>query len=367
MTALQRYKSNKNITMYTNDEASGAINSYIETCTKSKSTKKNYKIWFSHYFNIICGKDINNITWNNLKALTYTDTSTYQDYLLNNEKNSHSTVNQKLGAIKSMFEFICSKYPEQNLNPNILTAVKLNVSKHDIKSHGILKESEFKALLDYCLLSNVTYKPDMQKLFFETMFITALRETACLNITTDQIVQIEEPTTGKLVYVIKNIDKSKDRTIAISDSLAERLLNSRDTLSLRQSQRDNIYFKSNRIFTLSIPAISKTLAAFCNHHNIPKDRNITLHSIRNTTCNYALEMTNGNITETANYMGHSNIQTTYDFYTNKQVSYTNQLSLTLHDKSISIDSLKDLSKEELLDLINSAGDMVIKKLIDLKK
>ena len=275
MTALQRYKSTK-VSILTNEEASGAIMSYINTCTKSNQTKKNYTLWFNHYFNIICGKSINAVTWDNLKALTYTDTATYQEYLLNNEKNSPSTVNQKLGAIKSMFEFICRKYPEQNLNPNVLTAVKLNVSKHDIKSHGILKESEVKALLNYCTISNVPYKPEMQKLFFETMFITALRYDACLKLTTNQIKQIEDTETGKLVYVIKNIDKAKDRTIAITDSLAKRLLSAKNTITSKEATQDTAYnFKSNRIFTLSDKAIRQTLASFCASNNITEDRNIT--------------------------------------------------------------------------------------------
>jgi integrase len=258
------------------------------------------------------------------------------------------------------------KYPEQNIDVKILSSVELKVSKHDIKSHGILKDIEVKALLDYC--DNISYKPAMQRLFFETMFITALRHDACLNLTTDQIKHIEDPDSKQMVYVIKQTDKSKARDIAISDSLTERLLKSKNIISEEELLKDTRYdFASNRIFTLSEKAITKTLKQFCKSTNISEDRNISLHSIRNATCNYALKQTNGNITETAKYMGHSSIKTTFDFYTDQSVSYTNQLSITLHDNSISTDELSDLTKEELLDLISKAGNGIVKQLIDLKK
>jgi site-specific recombinase XerD len=240
------------------------------------------------------------------------------------------------------------------------------VSKHEIKHHGIFQEVELRALLNYC--DTITYKPAMQKLFFETMFVTALREDACLNLTTDQIKHIPDPKSQQLIYVIQKMDKSKDRDIAIGDSLAERLLNVRNNLTQEESLKDARYkFESNRIFTLSEKAVTKTLKKFCKANNISEDRNISLHSIRNTTCNYALQQTNGNIHQVSSLMGHSNINTTADFYADRMVSYTNQLSITLHDNSISTDELSDLTKEELLDLISKAGNGVVKQLIDLKK
>jgi integrase/recombinase XerD len=368
MTALQEYTSKKNnISLLVNMEASGAIQSYIQKCSKSKSkrTKTNYTSWFNNYFLVITGKDINNVTWNDIAKISYTHVVAYQGYL-EDRGNCANSINKKLSAIETMLKFLSLKYPEQNINTQILNSIKAKVSKHEIKRHGLFKESEFRALLDYCNSDNVSYKPEMQKLFFETMFITALREDACLTLTTNQIKHIIDPESQNLIYIIQKVDKAKDREIAISDSLAERLLNARKNITKEEAVKDMRYnFAHNRIFTLSEKAVTKTLKQFCKANNIEEDRNISLHSVRNTTCNYALKQTH-DIYKVQLLMGHANINTTADFYAEQMISYADQLSIVLHDKNISIDELSDLTKDELLMLISKAGNGIIKQLIDLK-
>lgn len=355
-TALQQFKSlNNNISLFTNDEASGAINAYINTL--AKNTVKNYIIRVNDYLISITGLDINTITWNQLKQISYTDSATYQQYLIS-KGNSNKTINQKMGGIKAMFEFLATKYPQHNINPTNATVVKLSESEHDSKSHGSLSEEEVYNLFDFC--KTMKYKPQSQQLFFETLFTTALRFDAVRTMTIKNIHHVINPETKQMIYIIKIRDKSKDRTIAIPDDLALRLLN--------ENTNNDIIFKINnhdRIFEFGDQSLRFTLESFCKEYNIDNERNIKLHSLKKAAINHALLITNGNITEVAKFAGHSNSNTTLKYYTDMHINYDEQLSMRIGKNDNDIVKLQELSKEELLNLIEKAGIGTVKKLVHL--
>lgn len=359
MTALENFKlNNTNITLFTNDEASGAIKSYIKT--KSINTAKNYQDWFNDYLLTITSSDINSITWEEIIKITYTDSATYQQYLIN-KGNSNKTINQKMGAIKSMFKFLCEKYPNHNISSSAISVVDLPVSAHQTNSYGILEEDEVYSLFDYCL-EQVKYKPKSQQLFFEVLYTTALRFDAVRTLTTDNISHIVDPKSKQKVYIIKVVDKSKDRTIAITDALALRLLS--------EPNNNDIVFKinnPNRIFEFGDKSLRATLDKFCLSNNIDAIRNITLHSIKKAAVNNALEITNGNITQVAIYAGHSSPNTTLQYYANKNTSYMEQISMNIQKDDNDMVKLGELSKEELLRLIEGSGVGTIKKLVRMIK
>jgi len=358
MTKLQEFQSTNNVSLFINDEASQAIQSYLNTMkTKSQKTYDNYKGRFNDYFSVITGKDLNTITWDDIKSITYGNAAAYQQYLIN-KGNKNISINQKLGAINALFSHLATKYPQHNINPGAIAVVELPVSQHNSNSHGILDKDEVYALFNYC--DTHDYKPKSQRLFFETLFITALRLDAILTLSTKNIHHVTDNKTKSKVYVIKVVDKAKDRTVAISDSLAERLL-------AEPVNNDNPAHKDDptRIFGFSEKALTRTLRMFCESHGIGAERNIVIHSIKKATCNFALEATNGNIAEVAKYLGHNNPATTMKHYADMTTGYSNQLSMTLHEEDNGIEKLQDLTKEELLSLIEKSGIGTVKKLIGL--
>ena len=355
MTALEKFKYNTKISILTNTEASGAIKSYIATL--AKTTISNYTGRINDYIYFITGSDIHSITWKQLKSITYTDSATYQQYLIS-KGNKNKSINQKMGGIKAMFEFLAVKYPQHNINPINGTVVKLPESEHENNPYGSLSEEEIYNLFSLC--ETVKYKPLSQKLFFETLFTTGLRFDAVRRMTTKNIHHIKDPETKSMVYVIKNVDKSKDRTIAIPDELAIRLLN--------EPNNNDIVFKINnpdRIFEFGDQSLRVTLEKFCKLYNIEESRNIKLHSIKKAAVNNALIITNGNITEVAKFAGHSCANTTLKYYTDMHTNYTEQLSMRMGKNDNDIEKLKELSKEELLLLIEKAGVSTTKKLVNI--
>lgn len=353
MTTLEKFKSSNNILLLINDEASGAINAYINTL--AKNTIKNYIGRVNDYLISITGHTINNITWKQLKTITYTDSAAYQQYLIS-KSNSNKTINQKMGGIKAMFEFLATKYPQHHINPTNATVVKLTESQHQSRSYGSLTEKEVYNLFDFC--ETIKYKPQSQKLFFETLFITGLRFDAVRTMTNKNIHNVINPETKQMIYIIKIVDKSKDRTIAIPDDLALRLLN--------ELANNDIVFKMknpHRIFEFGDQSIRLTLELFCKKYNIDETRNIKLHSLKTTAINHALNITNGNIIEVAKFAGHSTSNTTLKYYTNMHVDYNDQLSMRMDKNQNDITILQALSKEELLNLIEKSGIGTVKKLV----
>ena len=355
MTAIQQFKSN-NVSLFLNDEESGAIKSYLKTL--AKNTQDNYKGRFNKYFQAITNSTIDNITWEQLSQITYTDSATYQQYLVNEGKMKNKTINETMSAISKMFNFLSIKYPQHNINPSNATLVNLFESEHENNSYGSLSEEEIYSLFSYC--EKVKYKPLSQKLFFETLFITALRFDAVRTLTINNIHNILDPETKQMVYVIKTVDKSKNRTIAIPNQLALRLLD-------EPKNNDTVFKLDNpdRIFDFGEQAIKNTLTKFCKANNIDESRNIKLHSIKKAAVNNALTITNGNITEVAKFAGHNSANTTLKYYTDMHTNYTEQLSMrTGYDKN-DMRKLDNLSRTELLELIDKAGVGTIKKLVNI--
>lgn len=358
MTALEKFKSSSNISLLTNTEASGAIKSYMTT--KAKTTQKNYISRFNEYFSLLFNSTVDTITWEQIKSITYTSTTRFQQYLLD-KGNNNKSINQKMSSIDELFKFLAKKYPEHGINIENTSVVKLFESEHQSNPHGILEEDEVYALFDYCL-EQVSYKPSAQRLFFETLYITALRFDAVRTLTTDNITHVVDPKSKQKVYIIKVVDKSKDRTIAIPDSLALRLLAEKDN--------NDIVFKINnptRIFEFGDKSLRNTLDKFCLSYGIEDDRNITLHSIKKAAVNNALEITNGNITQTAIYAGHSSPNTTLGYYAKKNTSYMEQISMSTQKDDNDMVKLGELSKEELLKLIEGSGVGTMKKLVRMIK
>lgn len=358
MTALEQFKLEYNVSEFLNKEASGAIRSYLNEQTPR--TKTNYTLYFNDFFKEITKCNIDTVTWNEIVKIEHTDVAAYQKYLQKKIGNKNQTVNQKMGAIKKLFEFLKEKYPQFNINTNNTTVRRLKESKHDVESFDVLFEDEAYALFDFC--ETVNYKPQSQRLFFETMFNCCLRFDAVRTLTTENIHHIIDPLTRQMVYVIKVIDKSKDREIAIPDEFAQKLLD--------EPKNNDIVFKINnptRIFEFGDQSLRNTLEKFCKESGI-ENRKIKLHSVKKAAVDYGFNFTGGDTKAVAEFAGHSDVNTTLRHYANQQKTYFNQISMKMGTKAEDgLQKLEELSKDDLIALIKKAGNSTIQKLVDTMK
>ena len=62
-----------------------------------------------------------------------------------------------------------------------------------------------------------------QSLFFETMFLTAIRYESIINLTLADIKKVKDTSTGRMVYTINVEEKRKKVVKAITDSFYNKL------------------------------------------------------------------------------------------------------------------------------------------------
>jgi site-specific recombinase XerD len=109
------------------------------------------------------------------------------------------------------------------------------------------------------------------------------------------------------------------------------------------------------------------LDKFCEEYNIPKDRNISLHSLKKAGTDFVYNHTGGDIVRTAKAAHHSSIDVTYKRYLLKNEKVSDQPTYALHQDKPDFNKLKGLNKKQLLKLIEQCDSHIIRQLIGIKE
>jgi hypothetical protein len=96
MTALENDKNKYNIVGLKNDSVYGSVKLFLDNKEKkSSNTTKTYEPTIHQFFTYCFGKDINEVTWDQVKLIKLSDCICFRDYL--SQSYSNNTVNQKMG------------------------------------------------------------------------------------------------------------------------------------------------------------------------------------------------------------------------------------------------------------------------------
>lgn len=301
---------------------------------KSKDTANTYKRHINEALEFFNMK--NYITELDIQEIKHKNVLQFVSHL-ENKKNSPLTIENKLAATKSLWSHLSKDY---NVNPSIWD-VDLDTS--DSKSHPEFTEEEWIWFLEFC--EEQECKGNVKKLFFETLYVTGLRKTAALNLEWNNIVQ-EKDNDGSLVWVIKTKDKGNShQVIPISDDFYNSLL------SLKEKD-------SNKLFNINEKTLYKTISQFKDAFSIEKK--LTIHSVKSTSLTKAWIRTK-DIKKVQEQGHHKDPTTTLKKYVRNEQSLKSKISYSM-DKDTQV-NLEDLSKEELLSLINKCSDRVKEELI----
>lgn len=342
------YAKNNVVMFDSSDSAKFAIKEFLRNRKKrSVKTLNNYKIRIDFFFDVTVGKNINNVTWNDILSIERGHVIKYRNKLLE-MNNSPQTVNQKLSTIKSLYKKGLKGFKNDiDISIDVLNIECEVVKSEDKKSWGTLSKDEIDNLLLFC---STRFKPRIQEMFYKTSFATGIRIGALSSITMENIICKEDSKTGKKVHTIIGYDKGRPLNEAISDSLHAELME----IAI-----------GNRIFKIDTGTLRNTLKDFCKEYNIEDARNIVPHSIKKASVGFVNEMNGGDLYATSKHAKHSNIQTTQAHYI-EMPSLCEQPSYTMfNSEQYCIDNLKDLSKEDLLRMIEKAGKPTIKKMMDI--
>lgn len=319
---------------------------------ESKNTRSAYQRYYRDMFIYMTGKSMEQITYSDIKSIDKQRVKDHRQHL-KSKGQAASTINQKIFACKSLWDDL----REDNI---------VNVNPFDLKpltqeenNHGSLTYEEVQNLYQFCLQQK--YKPMTQKLYFEFLFVLTCRKHVAQTLTWDQIKRELDIDSNKMVLVVNFTGDNRDKGKSIKKAITDEFYN-----RLKENYEDEKE-TNNKVFCgIYNATYDNTLKAFCKEYNIDPDRDIVQHSLKSSGLDY-IQGAIGDINVTAQAAQHSNIQTTYQRYLNKNKKYSSQPSYMLHE-NFNIDLLRDLDKEELLGLIEKAGQETIVKLcLELNK
>lgn len=351
MTALQRMKNENNVVGFKTGTFAEAFRLYMEDVKEnSMNTYKNYMAYFKDFFMFAFGKDIDQITWDDAVRLEYADIKLYRTYLSKTKKNSNNTVNQKMLALKALWNEL--KLYDERIKPEIMDLEPLKVK--EIEGSEALTEKEVELLLEFA--KQQEYKPMMQYMFFKIAVLTALRKDALLNLQWSNVRRKTDRETGKEFYCINVYDKTERRVIPLRDDVYEELKTLKDPIySIGMRVNDD------RIFKISEEKLVETLKKFCEQYGI--QRKITLHSLRKTSADLAYLIVDGDIKKVQVQTGHKSVQVLVNRYQGTRNSLSSYPGLMMLDDSLDINKLEKYSKEEIIKAIEKCGKGVLREIL----
>lgn len=316
----------QNITQLNVGTVHNKVATYIKKkARKSEKTAQAYEADFRQFCKIALGKELEYLKDEDL-AIDTEIICKYQDLLC--EKYKGTSVNRKMSAIKSIFEYLA--IDNKNIRMEVFNAVETlpKFTNH----YGVLEKEEVDQMIELAKeLPNGEEKSALIWLAFQT----GIRLNALLNLKWEDIKRIQN------VWVVTVYDKgNKYDEKPIPDALYARLSAFRGD--------------GEKVFNMTPKTAERTIKTLCERMGIDADRNITFHSLKKAGINYILDIT-GDIDLAAKFGNHKTIQTTYESYANRKKDYAEMPSYTI-GQEIDTSALDNLTKEQLLEIIRSCKD-----------
>lgn len=348
MTDNLARKQNNNIIKFNNGTVLGSIKTFLEIKkNKSINTYKNYLSWYEDFFLNITKKTMEDLTWEDILSINYRDIYSHRDYLMSERKNNNKSCNTKIIAIRSLWNHFY-KRDNKEVDP---TQVEIeSLLEDNTVKYGALTEIEFNKLLEFCL--DEKQKSLEKYYFFKLSIVTGYRKESILNSKWKDIKLQYDNKSNKEFHVLKVKDKGKILEKPLHPSFYQEICSLKNL-----STQPN-----DRIINISDKTLTNVLNRFCEKNNISKGRNICLHSIKKTGMDMVYKNSGFDIVTTSKYGNHSSIKHTYETYLSQIKDFENNPSYTMFAKNNNMNKLKELSKDELLELIENSGDFVINML-----
>lgn len=255
----------------------------------------------------------------------------------------HKTINQKLASVSSLYKHLGSmnKYKSEGIGNSIFDIKKLPEQSNsygdlspieaDLMSETVFKTENTKAYLKHCLIQFATR--------------TSFRLSEILNMKWSDIVK--DDNTGH--YRVKLDTKGNDnRETSFSTMLYNKLIKLKD---------ENKKYKWNKdteiIFQISKDSINDMMERLRIELNIPEERNIVFHSLRNVAINWIIDV-DGDVKAASLHAGHKSIDITYKSYMSKNIDYSQTPGIRM-DEELDISFIDQLTLDNFKEFISN-GD-----------
>lgn len=318
----------------------------------SKNTALNYEKDIRQFFLIVKHKNIEHLTEVDLK-LKLEDVENYKKMLLKNkDKRFYDGKPYSPASVKRMLSSVRNLYSKLEANDYEVKSAWFNVDKikGESKSHGLIELHQAEQMVE---LVKKEQKGDIKSVLIETAYKTAFRESSLLKLTWDNLKY--EDNTWVLVADDNAVGKGKKVSEkSISNDLYEKLM----TLKEKYGNQ------TNRIFPLTRKTAILMMQRLRKEMGLGKD--ITFHSLKQCGISEAYDASGGDIMAIAEFGDHSSPNTTMKHYLKRKKKPSQRISLLIGSK-VNINPLKELSKEELIKVIEMSSRSVQFELLNNSK
>lgn len=303
---------------------------------ESENTKNTYRTAIKDFFLATRNKELEYLTVNDLQ-FTYIEVEQYRHSIIGKYKNS--TVNTKMVAVKKLFDKL-NRYDIQ-VNSSAFNLDKLK--EYDTESYDMLTIEEVNKSMDIVSKTNNGYE---KKLLIKLAFSTAFRKSVLINLKWDSIY---ESNGG---YYIKVLGKgNKWSTKKIDSDLYKELM-----------EYKKITYREN-VFNLSSSTVQRMMDKIKSEIDFG-NRVITFHSFKKASIEEMGIQTNFDLKAMQRHGDHSDVSTTLNIYV-AQKDVENMPTLSTDIKKVDTKALFDLTKEEIIGIIDSVDRESQIKIMDL--
>lgn len=312
------------------------VEMFLNSINASENTRKSYSANIKQYFELTRGKRLSELNKNDFR-FDLDIFEIYLDQLRSTIKNiKPRTINQKIYTMKRFINFLSSRANRLGIDPintDFLNSIEKPKFNEEEGQYDAFEISEIEKMIE--LAKQERFKGEMKSLFIKFAFATGLRKNEIRSVTWDSIKLMDD---GMYHFKVKGKNNNIYRRSLTKDEYNE-LLKIKD-----QS-------KEGRIFDLSDDEIHYLINNMLKKLNIKDNRILTFHSIRKTSAIIRYRQIN-DIIKVKEFLGHKNIETTMRYIKTSQNVFLSHYGIK---EELNSKILEKLTKEELLELINTSG------------
>ncbi|WP_310877012.1 tyrosine-type recombinase/integrase [Priestia megaterium] len=295
---------------------------------ESEETKKSYKSSIGHFFKVIKGKKVSELTFNDIQ-LKIKNVDDYVSYLLDYEEKTAATVNKKMSAIKSLVNYL---YPRDIVDSNTDKAVRsFKRRKEETEGYDSLTHNEVLRMIE---LAKTKEQGKLKELLIKLALDTCLRKSELLSLKWSDFIDIE----GEKDIRFSGYGKGKKQ---FKKAIGRKLYN--ELLELNTGESELVFNITKNHFHESMKELIKEL-------NISSNRKIVFHSIRKAGAKIHYINSGKDIRYVQSILGHSDPKTTAIYL---EVDDYGALGAISSNGEIDLNIINEASHEDLLKAIES--------------
>lgn len=317
---------------------SSAVKSFIKSSgVESKNTMITYETAIKEFFKITRKKSIEELTERDLN-FNLIEVERYRSNMIGRLKSS--TINNKMIAVKRLFD----KLVRYGYVDNSLAFEMKKLKQYDTQSYDSMSIEEVKQCIDIAQGTQSGYE---KGLLIHLAFVTGFRKHALMTL------KFSNMNTYDKYKTIKVLDKgNKWSEKKISSELYQELKDYQSKVN-----RENIFNLSNSSIQRMMNKINKDIDF--------GGRNITFHSFKKASVEEIAIKTNYDLKAMQAQGNHADVTTTLNIYMSKK-KIEDMPMVDLDDSEPDLESLNDLSKDELLNIISKLDRKTQMKIINMK-